>query len=48
MAITKYINDDMGGTIEVKSELGKGSKFHVVLDIERATIREAEMVLPKW
>ena len=36
MAITKYIVDAMGGTISVRSEQGKGSEFHVVLDLERA------------
>ena len=32
MAITKNIVDMMGGTISVRSELGKGSEFIVVLD----------------
>lgn len=32
MAITKKIVDMMGGTIEVQSELGKGSEFVVVFD----------------
>lgn len=36
MAITKHIVDAMGGTISVCSEQGKGSEFHVVLDLERA------------
>ena len=48
MAITKYIVDAMGGTISVKSELGKGSEFRVVLDLPRAQIQEADMVLPDW
>ncbi len=48
MAITKYIVDAMGGTITVKSELGKGSEFHVTLDLLRATIQEIDMVLPDW
>ena len=48
MAITKYIVDAMGGTIEVNSELGKGSEFHVTLDLERADTPEAEMILPDW
>nr|WP_300841561.1 response regulator [uncultured Acetatifactor sp.] len=48
MAITKYIVDAMGGTIGVKSELGKGSEFHVVLDLEKAKVQEADMVLPSW
>ena len=48
MAITKYIVDAMNGTIEVQSELGRGSEFHVTLDMERATESEAEMRLPAW
>ncbi len=48
MAITKYIVDTMGGTIEVESELGKGSEFHVTLDLAKAEIQEADMVLPDW
>ena len=48
MTITKYIVDTMGGTIEVESELGKGSEFHITLDMEKAEIQEAEMILPQW
>lgn len=48
MAITKYIVDAMGGTIEVHSEIGKGTEFHVVLDLERAEVQEEDMVLPNW
>lgn len=47
MAITKAIIDILKGTIEVESELEKGSKFHVTLDLKRVEA-EAEMVLPKW
>lgn len=47
MAITKAIVDILKGTIEVESELDKGSKFHVTLDLKRAET-EVEMVLPKW
>ncbi len=36
MAITKCIVDAMGGTISVRSEQGRGSEFHVVLNLERA------------
>ena len=36
MAITKYIVDAMNGTISVHSEQGKGSEFHVVLDLAQA------------
>jgi len=48
MAITKYIVDAMEGTIDVDSELGKGTKFHLVLDFEKAEIRETDMILPAW
>ena len=48
MAITKYIVDAMDGTIEVQSELNKGSQFHVTLDLERFEEREEEMLLPAW
>ena len=48
MAITKYIVDAMGGSIDVKSELGRGSEFHVVLDLEKARVKEVDMVLPNW
>ncbi|NBH71002.1 response regulator [Clostridiaceae bacterium] len=48
MTITKYIVDAMGGIIQVDSELGKGSEFHVTLDMEKAEIQEADMVLPRW
>ena len=46
MAITKYIVDAMKGTIEVESEQGKGTEFHVTLDLERSTITDEEMLLP--
>ncbi len=48
MAITKYIVNAMGGTIEVQSELGKGTRFHIVVDLEIAEVREVDMVLPQW
>lgn len=48
MAITKHIVNAMGGTIELQSELGKGSEFHVILDLEKATVQEDEMILPNW
>ena len=35
MAITKYIIDAMGGSIEVKSEPNVGTEFHIVVDVER-------------
>ena len=48
MAITKYIVDAMGGAIQVQSQLGEGSEFHVTLDLERATVMEEDMILPDW
>ena len=48
MAITKYIVDAMGGTIELHSEPGLGSEFHITLDLEKAVVQEADMVLPDW
>ena len=48
MAITKYIIDAMGGSISVRSEQGRGSEFHVVLDLEKAAEREMDMTLPDW
>ena len=48
MAITKYIVDAMGGIIEVDSTPGEGTNFHVSLDLERADVLEADMVLPPW
>lgn len=47
MAITKAIVDILKGTIELQSELEKGSKFHVTLDLKRAEAGD-EMVLPEW
>lgn len=48
MSITKSIVDLMGGTIELDSEVGKGTKFHVILDMERSQVSEADMKLPNW
>lgn len=47
MAITKAIVDILKGTIELESELEKGSRFHVTLDLKRAET-EDEMILPEW
>lgn len=46
MAITKYIVDAMGGTIEVNSTQGAGTEFIVTLDFERAEEQEEAMMLP--
>lgn len=48
MAITKYIIDAMDGTIAVDSAPGKGTEFHVTLDLEKATAPIEEMILPEW
>ncbi|MBD5160977.1 MAG: response regulator [Oscillibacter sp.] len=48
MAITKFIVDAMGGDITVNSTPGQGSEFHVTLDLEKAEVMEADMVLPDW
>ncbi len=48
MAITKYIVDTMEGTIAVESEPDKGTEFHVILDFEKASEAEEDMILPAW
>jgi len=49
MAITKYIVvDAMCGAIQVDSQQGVGTEFNVVLDLEKALVREQDMVLPAW
>ncbi|MBD5088216.1 MAG: response regulator [Clostridiales bacterium] len=47
MAITKAIVDLMHGEIALHSELDKGSKFHITLDLEKAT-KNDKMELPEW
>ena len=46
LTIIKHIVDAMGGTITVESEQGKGSSFHVTLDLETAMRQEKELRLP--
>ncbi len=47
-SITKSIVMLMGGRIEVQSEQGRGSRFHVIVDFQRADHAEEEMKLPEW
>ncbi len=47
MSITKRVTELMGGTIELESKLNVGSKFHITLDLKRASLSE-EMKLPDW
>ena len=48
MTITKYIVDTMEGTINVQSELGKGTQFHLTFDFEKAPAADTDMLLPEW
>ncbi|RHV83995.1 response regulator [Lachnospiraceae bacterium OF09-33XD] len=48
MAITKYIVDAMEGTIDIKSELDKGTEFFLSFDFEKTVAEEMDMVLPSW
>ncbi len=48
MAITKAIIDAMHGTIELTSTPGKGTQFHVTVDLEKAMVPEEDMLLPAW
>ncbi len=48
MTITKHIIDAMAGGISVHSEQGKGTEFHVVLDLEKATEQEPDASFPDW
>lgn len=48
MTITKYIVDAMEGSIEVESELDKGSEFRLTFDFQKAPSMDVDMVLPAW
>ncbi|MCR5596366.1 MAG: response regulator [Lachnospiraceae bacterium] len=48
LTITKYIIEAMGGTIEVESEPGEGTDFHVIVDLEKVSEKDKEMKLPDW
>lgn len=47
MAITKYIVDAMNGSIEIHSEIEKGTECQLIFDFEKADAVE-DMVLPPW
>ncbi len=48
LTITKYIVDAMGGSIDVESEAGVGSSFHVTVDFEKVKTPAPQMQLPPW
>lgn len=48
MAITKYIVDAMEGSINIKSEIDKGTEVSLTFDFEKAVVLEMDMVLPSW
>ncbi len=48
MAITKAIVDTMKGSITVQSTPGKGTEFHITLDLEKADVKVEDMKLPPW
>ncbi len=48
LAIAKHIVDAMGGSIDVESEPGVGTTFHVMIDFKKAAPSEGEMHLPAW
>ena len=48
MAITKHIVDAMDGQIVVDSQVGKGSTFHVIVDLKKAPDQKEVYELPHW
>ena len=48
MSIMKYIVDQMKGTIEIHSEVDKGTEFHITLDMKRINTQGEQMRLPDW
>ena len=48
LVIAKYIVDAMEGSIEVESAQGKGSRFHIAVDLERIDGDGSSMSLPPW
>lgn len=47
-SIAKNIINLMGGEIELQSEEGKGSIFHVIVDLKKSEVDEEDMKLPEW
>ncbi|WP_300659104.1 hybrid sensor histidine kinase/response regulator [uncultured Acetatifactor sp.] len=47
LTITKHIIDAMGGTVTVKSRQGKGSHFHITLDMEKILPQKVLPDLPR-
>lgn len=48
MAITKRIADLMDGTLSLQSEKGKGSTFHLTLELKKSAVKAEDMKLPQW
>ena len=48
MAITKYIVEAMEGSLNITSELDKGTEVSLTFDFENAVALEMDMVLPSW
>lgn len=48
MAIMKYIVDEMGGTIDLQSELDRGTLFHITLDMQIVQETQEPLRLPPW
>ena len=48
MAITKYIVEAMEGSLNITSELDKGTEVSLTFDFEKTVALEMDMVLPSW
>ena len=46
LTITKHVIDRMEGDIQVESAPGQGSRFHVILDLEKVNAQELDQPLP--